>query len=102
MFHFVREGVRSNHFLVFITTNIETAVLSTIDDCQSHVIVKQSGTIWWKGLTVCFSICNCGTVATLWSAASSRKSFLDGKGFNQEDDEDDDITHLRRIMKIMW
>ena len=76
-------------------------MLSTIDDCQSHVIVKQSGTIWWKGLTVCFSICNCGTVATLWSAASSRKS-LDGKGFDEGYDEDDDITHLRRIIKIMW
>ena len=81
-----------------------TDITTNIDDCQSRVIVpvKQSGTIWWKGLTVCFSICNCGIVATLWSAASSRKSFLDGKGFNQEDDEDDDITHLRRIMKIMW
>ena len=51
-------------------------------------------------MTVCFSICNCGTVATLWSAASSRKS-LDGKGFDEEDDEDD-VTHLRRIIKIMW
>ena len=77
-------------------------MLSTIDDCQSHVIVpvKQSGTIWWKGLTVCFSICNCGTVATLWSAASSRKS-LDGKGFDEEDDEDD-VIHLRGKIKMMW
>ena len=93
--------------LVELTNTVfvnSTNITTNIDDCQSRVIVpvKQSGTIWSKGLTVCFSICNCGIVATLWSAASSRKSFLDGKGFNQEDDEDDDITHLRRIMKIMW